>query len=283
MEEIKRLKILTIKGDPMYCESCGKQIPDDSRFCEFCGSPVKAEAYEDLDEEAGKGTRKEADIASDKKVDRAIRNAADSGYSTHKKPRARLRLLPLVLVLMIGAGGYMAVKELGGISGISGLILGKGNADSEITRDDFSWYEAASYDEVPQGGTSLDYRDILGEWKVMAVNYVSEPEETFFSTAVLKENSSLSDEGKALDTAVEFTHHYVEFDGEKSEFEGDEASDLLYADFEEGYLSMALGDDRMAEIIFWKKDGKEYGQSHIYSDWDRDGIADLVNVILFSR
>ena len=267
----------------MYCESCGKQIPDDSRFCEFCGSPVKAETYEDLDEVAGKETGKEGNIASDK------RKKGDSGYGSYSKPRARIRILPLVLVAVIAAGGYMAVKALGGdggiprVSDIPGLILGKGNADMEIGRDDFSWYVAASYDEVPQGGDVLEYKDILGEWKVMAVNYVSEPEETFFSTAVIKENSSVTDEGKTLDTAVEFTHHYVEFDGEKSEFEGDEASDLLYAAFEDGYLSMALGDDRLAEIIFWKKDGREYGQSHIYSDWDKDGIADLVNVILFTR
>lgn len=117
----------------------------------------------------------------------------------------------------------------------------------------------------------------------MAVNYVTEPEEIFFSTVVLKENSTKTDEGKTLNTAVEFTHHYVEFDGEKSEFEGDEGKDLLYANFENEYLSMALGDDRVAEIIFWEYDGKEYGQSHIYLDWDKDGIANLENVLLFAR
>jgi hypothetical protein len=293
----------------MYCESCGKQIPDDSRFCEFCGNPVKEDSNQGLYNDRDEGTGNEGDegpsndvieeaneevnegYKSSKKKDRTIkevRKTSDSGYGSYSKPRARIRVLPIILVVLIAAGGYAAVKALGGdgiprISDIPNIILGKDASDKEITREDFSWYVAASYDEVPQGGASLAYKDILGQWKVMAVNYVSEPEETFFSTAVIKENSSVTDEGKTLDIAVEFTHHYVEFDGEKSEFEGDEASDLLYANFEDGYLSMALGDDRLAEIIFWKKDGREYGQSHIYSDWDKDGIADLVNVLLFVR
>ncbi|MDD2397397.1 MAG: zinc ribbon domain-containing protein, partial [Tissierellia bacterium] len=28
------------RGEDMYCESCGKKIPDESRFCEYCGSKV---------------------------------------------------------------------------------------------------------------------------------------------------------------------------------------------------------------------------------------------------
>ena len=28
------------RGEDMYCESCGKNIPDESRFCEYCGSKV---------------------------------------------------------------------------------------------------------------------------------------------------------------------------------------------------------------------------------------------------
>ncbi|MBP1920675.1 zinc ribbon domain-containing protein [Youngiibacter multivorans] len=300
----------------MYCESCGKQIPDDSRFCEFCGNPVKDDSNQGLYNDSNLGLYNDADLGpgndasegpskdvieeakeevnegykSSKKKDRTIkevRKTSDSGYGSYSKPRARIRVLPIILVVLIAACGYAAVKALGGdgiprISDIPGIILGKDASDKEITREDFSWYVAASYDEVPEGGAALAYKDILGQWKVMAVNYVSEPEETFFSTAVLKENS-LKDEGKTLNTAVEFTHHYVEFDGEKSEFEGDEAKDLLYANFEDGYLSLALGDDRLAEIIFWEKDGKEYGQSHIYSDWDKDGIADLINVLLFVR
>lgn len=275
----------------MYCESCGKQIPDDSRFCEFCGSPVKdgsnEGSYDDSDEgmvsyaaEEVNEDLNEKNKAS-KKRDRKI---GESGYGSYGKQRSRIRVLPVILVAVIAAGGYWAVRTFGGdigIPDIPGIILGKEDGGKEISKDDFSWYVAASYDEVPQGGEALSYKDILGQWKVMAVNHVSEPHETFFSTAVIRENTSKDE--KTLDTAVEFTHHYVEFDGEKSEFEGDDAKDLLYANFEDGYLSMALGDDRLAEIIFWEKDGKEYGQSHIYSDWDKDGIADLVNVLLFVR
>lgn len=281
------MKTAEVKGETMYCESCGKQIPDDSRFCEFCGNPVKDGSNEGSYDDSVEGMVSYAaeEVNEDLNGKNKASKRRGSGYGSYGRKRARIRVLPVILTALIAAGGYWAVKSFGGdigIPDIPGIILGKEDGGREISKDDFSWYIPASYDEVPQGGTALPYKDILGEWKGMAVNHVSEPEETFFSTAVIKENSSAG-EGKTLDTAVEFTHHYVEFDGEKSEFEGDDARDLLHANFEDGYLSMALGDDRLAEVIFWEKDGKEYGQSHIYSDWDKDGIADLVNVLLFVR
>lgn len=148
---------------------------------------------------------------------------------------------------------------------------------SEPVREDFNWYVPMSYDEVPQGGTPLAYEDILGAWKLMVVNYQAILEETYFSTVVLSEHNT------EFNTAVTFTHHTIEYDGETYPFKEDEAKDLLYANFINGQLVLALADDRIAEIIFWKKDGQEFGQSHIYFDWDNDGIADLVNVLLFTR
>lgn len=263
----------------MYCESCGELIPDDSSFCEFCGSPVKEVADEAVNEQIH--------IKKEKSV-KNVEGFKENGYGSDSKPKAKIRILPIILIAVIALGGYAAVKMLGGDSGIPkiseipGIILGKEDW-KEPERSDFSWYVRASFDEMPAGGRSLVYKEIFGKWKVMAVNHVTEPEETFFSTVVLKEDSIKTEDGMTFNTAVEFTHHYVEFDGEKSRFEGDEGKDLLYANFENEYLSLALGDDRVAEIIFWEYDGKEYGQSHIYSDWDKDGMADLVNVLLFVR
>ena len=259
----------------MYCGSCGKPTPDDSRFCEFCGSPMQEKSAD-------------ADELNDRS-DAAEQRAYDGEQNARQKPRARIKILPILLVAAIAVGGIMAVNSLKGeegileISDIPSMIRGKTVSEKDITEDDFSWYVPASYDEVPKGGKTLPYKDILGVWKVMAVNHVSEPEETFFSTVTIKENSSAAEKGKNLNTAVEFTHHFVEFNGEKSALKGDEAKDLLYANYEDEVLIMALGDDRLAEIIFWENNKKQYGQSHVYADWDNDGIGDLVNVLLFIR
>ncbi len=254
----------------MYCEKCGQQIPDDSKFCEFCGAPVKVEVKPKVTEPV---LPIKETVIKKVKPKQTIKKTA--------KPKLKSKLIPIILVTLIAVGGYFALNYLGMDEWLAKLpdwITGKRDTTIEPTREDFSWYVPMSYDEVPQGGFELMYKDILGEWKVMVVNYVSDPEETYFSTVGLKEISSSGN-----NTSLEFTHHYIEYDGEKYPFEGDEAKDLLYGNYSDGYLTFALGDEEVAEIIFWSKDNHEYGQSHIYSDWDKDGLADLVKVLLFTR
>lgn len=269
----------------MYCVSCGEQIPDDSRFCEFCGNPIEDDPTPVLFEEKVEDSREEqtTSMNTNSEAKREVEEKVVKDVRSYDKPRSNIRILPFILIAILLVGGYLVVKALSGnqgsnISDLPGTIIGEDEQDDSVTREDFSWYVPASYDEVPEGGVSLAQEDILGAWKVMTVNYVSEPEEAFFSTLTLKNNTSTD-----LNTAVEFLHHYVEYDGETYPFEGDDARDLLYANFEDGILYLALGDDRLAMILFWEKGGKEYGQSHIYSDWDNDGMADLVNVMLFVR
>ena len=263
----------------MYCVSCGEQIPDDSRFCEFCGNPIEDDPtpvpFEEKVEESREEQTTSMKTNSETKeyMNREVKGKGVKDARSYDKPRSKIRIFPFILIAILLVGGYLVVKALSGdqgsnISDLPGTIIGKDEEDNSVTREDFSWYVPASYDEVPEGGVPLAQEDILGAWKVMTVNYVSEPEEAFFSTLTLKNNTSTD-----LNTAVEFLHHYVEYD----------ARDLLYADFEDGILYLALGDDRLAMILFWEKGGKEYGQSHIYSDWDNDGMADLVNVMLFVR
>lgn len=252
----------------MHCESCGKQIPDDSKFCEFCGTPVKEKTNV-------------KPVVQEKQVEKPVRKPAKPNSIKETKPKSKFKIFPILLIAIIGAGVYFAVSMLGTddliakLTNLPNMIFGK--ELKEPVRADFDWYVPMSYDLVPEDGEALDDKDILGAWKLMVINYQAIPEETFFSTAVLSEASTESN------FEVDLTHHYVEYDGEQYPFEGDASKDLLYANYKDGYLLLALSDDRIAEIIFWKKDGQEYGQSHIYSDWDNDGIADLVNVLLFTR
>lgn len=251
----------------MYCESCGKQIPDDSRFCEFCGTAIKVKS--------------DVKPVVEKKVSKPELKPTKSKPIQVTKPKSKFKLFPILLVAIIGAGVYFGISMLGTddlfskLTDLPNSLFGK--EISEPVREDFEWYVPMSYDEIPQGGSALNYDDILGAWKLMVINTQSIPEESYFSTAVLSEQAS------ELNTAVNLTHHFVEYDGEQYPFEGEEAKDLLYANYTDGLLILPLSDDRIAEVIFWKKDGQEYGQSHIYADWDNDGIADLVNVLLFTR
>ncbi len=254
----------------MHCESCGKQIPDDSKFCEFCGTAVKAKTIV-------------KPIIEEKQAKKLVCKPVKPNPRKETKPKSKFKIFPILLIAIIGAGVYFAVTMLGTDDLISKLtnlpntIFGNDKELKEPVRADFDWYVPMSYDLVPEDGEALDYEDILGTWKLMVINYQAIPEETFFSTAVL------SDASTEFNTAVDLTHHYVEYDGEQFPFDGDASKDLLYANYKDGYLVLALSDDRIAEIIFWKKDGQAYGQSHIYLDWDNDGIADLVNVLLFTR
>lgn len=250
----------------MYCEACGKKIPEDSKFCEFCGHPVKGEVKSKVEPRL---PVEEPEVVKPKVAQR-------------QKAKSKSKLMPIILIALIVVGGYFAISFLGmddlltKITDLPSLIFGKNS--NEPIREDFSWYVPMSFDIVPQDGVELSYKDILGQWKVMVVNYVSEPEETYFSSVELKEISS-----SESNTSVDFTHYYVEYDGEKYPFEGDEAKDLLYGKYMDDYLRLVLGDDKTAEIIFWSKNGMEYGQSHIYSDWDNDGVEDLTTLVLFTR
>lgn len=254
----------------MYCEKCGQQIPDDSKFCEFCGAPIR-------------GIEKSKVVEPDLPIEEPIvKKVKPIQTIKEPKPKPKSKLLFIIMLLiLVGVGGYFVLNFLGMgdlITNLPNLILGKSDASEVPTRDDFNWYVPMSYDEVPTDGTQLMYEDILGEWKIMVVNYISVPEETYFSTVDLKENAS-----SEFNTTLDFTHHYIEYDGEEYPFEGEDAKDLLYGYFGDGYLTLPLGDDKIAWVIFWAKDGHEYGQSHIYSDWDNDGIADLTTAVLFTR
>lgn len=253
----------------MYCEKCGKEIPDDSKFCEFCGTPVKVIEKPRVTEPV---LPKDESVVKKAKVIQEVKKT--------KKPKSKF-LFVILFIALIAVGGYFTLSFLGMedlLTKIPNLILGKNDSMDEPTRSDFSWYVPMSYDEIPQDGIELMIEDIQGEWKVMVVNYLSVPEETYFSTVELSENTSLE-----FNITVDFTHHYIKYDGEKYPFEEIDAKERLYANFNNGYLTLALGDDKIAEVIFWRANGQEYGQSHIYSDWDNDGFDDLTTVILFTR
>ena len=242
----------------MHCEECGKQIPDDSKFCEFCGHPISLK------------TESREPIKPEKKI-----------QTEHpKKKKSRPFFMPIIVIAILGLATYFAFTFLNVgdiIRNLSDTLFSK-NGSSEISRNDFDWYNPSSFDEVPQGATSLDFDEIQGDWKLMVINYVSDPEETYFSTVVLSPSESSTD-----NISIDFTHHFVEYDGERYDYTEEESKDLLYANFSDGILTLQLDDERRAEIIFWRIDGKDFGQSHIYQDWDSDGIEDLVNVLLFTR
>lgn len=57
----------------MYCNQCGKQIPDDSRFCSFCGANLTA----------GQSTLRQATVQTDPNFD--IRNGVLVSYKGHDR------------------------------------------------------------------------------------------------------------------------------------------------------------------------------------------------------
>ena len=75
----------------MHCESCGKQIPDDSKFCEFCGTAVKAKAIE-------------KPIIEAKQAEKPVRKPAKPTPIKEAKSKSRFKLFPILLIALIAAG-----------------------------------------------------------------------------------------------------------------------------------------------------------------------------------
>ncbi|HBC31907.1 MAG TPA: hypothetical protein DC024_11790 [Clostridiales bacterium] len=296
----------------MFCESCGKNISDESRFCEYCGSEVIPEIFIQSDEDT------DNDINHQQENEQHYEQEIEEEYHYDKtgmpKKSGLIKKLSifLVLALILMAGCYLISQFIGknpqktvenstkppmGSESISQeaqpTVNGPENNGAEnnlpaandsvtINEDDFNWHFEEYYYEIPDGAIELSYMDILGEWKLMAVNYVPDTEEIHFSTALINEYSPDSAHMGA-NTSVLLTYQYTEFDGEKYFYDEEDSTDMVLCSYGEGILQMALGDDKVMDVIFWEKEGKQYGQSYLFRDDDNDGFADLVFSMAFVR
>ncbi|MGB4439557.1 MAG: zinc ribbon domain-containing protein [Sedimentibacter sp.] len=282
----------------MFCESCGKNIPDDSRFCEYCGSKVTVEADT---------SPKEETITENSDYVSVIKREEEAVHSNNVIPK-KSGFVKKAAILIIAAaavifGGFSLISQLlkedpktesNALNDVSRGNSGKSEPEQPsenppvqdsfilISEEDFEWYSIASYDQMPEGASALSYMDILGEWKVMAVNYVSEPAESYFSIGIVEEYSP-SENDIGANTSVTLMHQYIEVKEEKHFFDEDNSTDMVLCSYGEGVLEMVLGDDKILDIIFWEKEGKQYGQSHLYRDDDNDGFADLITSVAFVR
>ena len=119
----------------MYCESCGKNIPDESRFCEYCGSEVKktSEAEETTESE-------EFSAEQDIKISGNITKSSEGSYnwmyefSLWKNPAVLITVFKVLLIAMmapallmffltIGEGIGEAVKLFVSIFGIGAVLI----------------------------------------------------------------------------------------------------------------------------------------------------------------
>lgn len=292
----------------MFCESCGKNIPDQSRFCEYCGSEVIPEIFIQSDEytDSDKHYQQENEQYYEQDIEEEYHY--DKTEMPIKSGLIKKLSVFLVLALILMAGYYLISQFIGKNSqknvenstkppkvseSINNQVSNNapGNNASEnnvpnsattIDEDDFNWhFEEYNY-EIPEGAVELSYMDILGEWKLMAVNYLPDTEEIHYSSAVISEYSP-DEEHIGANTSVFFTHQYTKFDGEKYFYDEEDSTDMVLCSYGEGVLQMALADDKVLDVIFWEKEGKQYGQSYLFRDDDNDGFADLVFSLAFVR
>lgn len=97
----------------MYCESCGKNIPDESKFCEHCGSEVK-----------------ESPSEQEIKISKNITKTSDGSYSwmyefsLWKNPAVLITVFKVLLIALIVPGLLMFFLTLGeGIGEAFKLLL----------------------------------------------------------------------------------------------------------------------------------------------------------------
>jgi len=300
----------------MFCESCGKNIPDESRFCEHCGSEVIPESIIHSEEDIDKSIHYEQEIEEEYE------------YAKTAMPNKSGLIIKAAILVVLAAviiGGYSLISQFIGNNSennpektieqtnnpsfsseskneqpfynvpgnkapensVPGNNVPENNAPTDnnyvtIDEDDFNWHFEEYYYEIPEGAVELSYMDILGEWKLMAVNYLTDLEEIHFSTAVISEYSP-KEAHMGANTSVFFTHQYTKFDGEKYFYDEEDSTDMVLCSYGEGILQMALADDKVLDVIFWEKERKQYGQSYLFRDDDNDGFADLVFSIAFVR
>ena len=304
----------------MFCESCGKNIPDESRFCEYCGSEVIPESVIYSQEDIDNNIHSEQESASYNKQKRGSRydQEIEKEYEYPRTPKPKksglIKKAAAFLVLaVVLVGGYSLLRQFIGknperiVENSAKPSMGRESIPQEeqppandpenygpennlpaandsviINEDDFNWHFEEYYYEIPDGAIELSYMDILGEWKLMAVNYLPDTEEIHYSSAVISEYSPDSAHMGA-NTSVLLTHQYTKYDGEKYFYDEEDSTDMVLGSYGEGILQMALADDKVMDVIFWEKEGKQYGQSYLFRDDDNDGFADLVFSMAFVR
>ena len=301
----------------MYCRTCGKNIPDDSRFCEYCGSPVLGKNIEE-ERVAAWPEETERRMADSERDEGAYgqdfppwtEGGDGSSGSGPKKKSNSLKIIALFAALILfSLGGYGLLQNFTGIgkqnkpvsAGSSSAeeagsevgdrkmeskdgakVHGDGGSSDDLEEADFQWRKQVDYYRIPEGGQALSYREILGEWKLMAVNYLPDTEEQHFSYATIGEY--IPDQAHmGANTSLALKHQYTQYDGEKYYFDEEDATDLVLASFGEGILQIALAEDKVMDVLFWEKDGKQYGHSYLFRDDDQDGFADLVFSMSFIR
>ncbi len=301
----------------MFCESCGKKIPEDSLFCEFCGSKVnhgpESSFHNEEDfEEVEQNTYKEMD---------------EQAYKTdHKEKKSKILLIGLVAIISLGViiAGYSILNKAlknkadtgdnaslglheketvdkGGVApeknnplenlppsdpteveGIPAVDQAAKEAFDDIGEEDFGWYFDLDFDEAPEGVTMVEYKNVLGDWKIMAISYEAEFAEIYYSFGDIEEYSS-NEEFTWANTSVTFNHKYVDYAGEKYPFDEEDATDKLFASFDGDVLEMVFEEDRLVYVLFWEEKGNLYGVGHLFEDDDNDGFADLKLVLAFTR
>ncbi len=276
----------------MFCESCGKNIPVESKFCEHCGSEVIPESVVHSEEDIDKSMHYEQEIEEKYEYAKTV---------MPKKSGLIKKAAILVALVVVLIGGYSLISQFIGQndqpsynapeSKVPENSVPKNktsnnaptyNESVTIDEDDFNWHFEEYYYEIPEGALELSYMDILGEWKLMAVNYMTDIEEIHFSSAVISEYSP-DEAHMGANTSVFFTHQYTKFGEEKYFYDEEDSIDMVLCSYGEGILQMALADDKVLDVIFWEKEGKQYGQSYLFRDDDNDGFADLVFSIAFVR
>lgn len=303
----------------MFCESCGKEIPDDSMFCEYCGRKVWEPAQSSFHEE---------EVCEGAEYNPHIEMEEEQVYeSNHKREKSKFILIGVVAVISLAViiVGYSILNKSlknrpdkqdsasldlqESKPADNGQVIPEKDIPSEnlpeldsaevdqaipavdelskepfadIGQEDFGWYFDLDFDQAPEGATLVEYNDVLGDWKIMAINYEAEFAETYYSFGNIKEYSSTENYTWA-NTIVTLDHKYIDYAGEKYPFDKEDATDQVLCGFDGDVLEMVFEDDMVVYVLFWEEKGKLYGAGHLFEDDDNDGFADLTLVLAFTR
>lgn len=139
----------------MYCQECGKQIPDGSGFCQFCGTKQVHQEHT-LKENIRQNQLKTDDISYAETMD-AVGAAVKNEYKKASKPKRFFSIVALIIIV------FVAIKVIGAIIGwMDGNLYNRKLSDNIISNASVQVSQASDSADgyVPQAEVAADYTDL---------------------------------------------------------------------------------------------------------------------------
>ena len=234
----------------MFCEKCGKEIPDDVKFCRYCGNNT---------EENGSENESGGDSTSDHGIDKGE-------HKEKKHKRLIIIMIAIVVLALVAALIYLGSRYMMGGEATQEKAIAK--AIEAVAYGDLDAYEeAANKDFMNHLYTTVDVDIDRNEMEAEIVEMKRITEENLGKVKKIDAVYIESEENYSKDELDDFNNDALQ----GSYFRIEEANEcdvyVTYTDTagnqlsnEYGFIAYEEGDGKAVEVITYKIKGKWYAR-----------------------